>query len=86
LRKNNNIGNAIKVIDLATNDDTLRRVFEEAALINREEYEADSKIYYSSEFYERDKVAKDKSSLYIFTDNTDRDSGSGVIDDDSWYS
>lgn len=33
----------------------------------------------------RRRVASDALSLYIFTDNTDRDSGKGVISDDSWY-
>lgn len=34
----------------------------------------------------RQAVANDPSTLYIFTDNTDRDSGSGIIPADSWYS
>lgn len=34
----------------------------------------------------RQAVANDPSTLYIFTDNTDRNSGSGVIPADSWYS
>lgn len=34
----------------------------------------------------RQAVANDLSTLYIFTDNTDRDSGSGIIPADSWYS
>lgn len=34
----------------------------------------------------RQSVANDPSTLYIFTDNTDRNSGSGVIPADSWYS
>src|SRR5574344_976023 len=36
--------------------------------------------------WSRDKVAQDVNTLYVFTDNTDRDSGSGIISDDSWYS
>ena len=34
----------------------------------------------------RQAVTNDPSTLYIFTDNTDRNSGSGVIPADSWYS
>lgn len=37
-------------------------------------------------FYDRNEVRDDRDSLYIFTDNTDRDSGSGLIAEDSWYS
>ena len=36
--------------------------------------------------YTRKNVREDKDSMYIFTDNTDRDSGKGVISNDSWYS
>lgn len=36
--------------------------------------------------WNRTSVANDKDTLYIFTDNTDRDSGSGIIPADSWYS
>lgn len=34
----------------------------------------------------RQEVANNPKTLYLFTDNTDRDSGSGLISDDSWYS
>lgn len=37
-------------------------------------------------FFRRKDVDSDKENMYIFTDNTDRDSGSGKIDEDSWYS
>ena len=35
--------------------------------------------------FSRDSAKKDTKSLYIFTDNTNRDSGSELIPDDSWY-
>ena len=37
------------------------------------------------EYWDRSAVEKDKETLYIFTDNTDRDSGSGEIDPNSKY-
>ena len=37
------------------------------------------------EYWDRSAVEKDKETLYIFTDNTDRDSGSGKIDPNSKY-
>lgn len=36
-------------------------------------------------FYNRKEAEKDENTMYIFTDNTDRDSGKGEIPDDSWY-
>ena len=33
----------------------------------------------------RESAEKDQETLYIFTDNTDRDSGSGEVPADSWY-
>jgi hypothetical protein len=36
--------------------------------------------------YTRESVKNNPKTLYIFTDNTDRDSGSGLIPKDSWYS
>ena len=36
--------------------------------------------------YVREEVEKDTENMYIFTDNTDRDSGHGIISPDSWYS
>lgn len=44
------------------------------------------KIVRADKFYNREEVAKDTKSLYIFTDNTDRDSGKGEIPEESWYS
>jgi hypothetical protein len=44
------------------------------------------KIVRSDKFYNREEVANDPDSMYIFTDNTDRDSGKGLIPNDSWYS
>jgi len=35
--------------------------------------------------FTRNSVAKDANSLYIFTDNATRTSGSKKIDKDSWY-
>jgi hypothetical protein len=35
--------------------------------------------------YDRSEAEEHSRVLYIFTDNTDRTSGSGVIDDNSWY-
>lgn len=42
-------------------------------------------VVYADKFWTREQVKSDISSLYVFTDNTDRDSGSQSIDDDSWY-
>ena len=36
-------------------------------------------------FYNRKEAEKDEKTMYIFTDNTDRDSGKDEIPDDSWY-
>lgn len=36
--------------------------------------------------WSRKEAADNPNILYVFTDNTDRDSGSGKIPDDSWYS
>ena len=36
--------------------------------------------------YTRKNVREDKDSMYIFTDNTDRDSGKSLISNSSWYS
>ena len=43
------------------------------------------KIVRAEQFYNREEVAKDYKSMYIFTDNTDRDSGKGVIPYSNWY-
>lgn len=43
------------------------------------------KIVRAEKFYNRNEVANDTKSMYIFTDNTDRDSGRGEIPEDSWY-
>ena len=37
------------------------------------------KVIRSTEPYTREKVSQDKESMYIFTDNTDRDSGKSLI-------
>ena len=44
------------------------------------------KIVRSEKLYTREDVEKDPTSMYIFTDNTDRDSGKTEIPEDSWYS
>ena len=36
--------------------------------------------------WSREEAKRNPKVLYIFTDNTDRDSGSGIIPNDSWYS
>lgn len=36
-------------------------------------------------YYKREDVEKDTRSMYIFTDNTDRDSGKSLISPDTWY-
>lgn len=36
--------------------------------------------------WSREEAIQNPNILYVFTDNTDRDSGSGRISDDSWYS
>lgn len=46
----------------------------------------ESKVKTFSGNWTREQVEKDKDVLYIFTDNTDRNSGSNPIPDDSWYS
>ena len=43
-------------------------------------------IVRADKFYNRIEVASDTTSMYIFTDNTDRDSGKSDISDESWYS
>lgn len=43
------------------------------------------KIERTDKFYNRIEVAEDTKSLYIFTDNTDRDSGKTEIPEESWY-
>ena len=43
-------------------------------------------IVRADKFYNRIEVASDATSMYIFTDNTDRDSGKSDISDESWYS
>ena len=44
------------------------------------------KIVRAESFYNRNEVENDTKSMYIFTDNTDRNSGKGEIPEDSWYS
>ena len=44
------------------------------------------KIVRAEKFYNRDEVVNDRGTMYIFTDNTDRDSGKGEIPEESWYS
>lgn len=43
------------------------------------------KVVRADKFYNRNEVENDVKTMYIFTDNTDRDSGKGDIPDDSWY-
>lgn len=88
LRDNGDVGTAIAMLDLATKDTTLKDLLKSAAMLDEAEDNngSEQKVFYSTEYYTRDKVEKDSQSLYIFTDNTDRDSGSGIIDDNSWYS
>ena len=42
-------------------------------------------LWIATRQYTRDEVASDSHTLYIFTDNTDRDSGKNAIAEDSWY-
>jgi hypothetical protein len=42
-------------------------------------------IVRANKFYVREEVAKDLKNMFIFTDNTDRDSGEGVIPYSNWY-
>lgn len=44
------------------------------------------KVIRAEKFYNRQDVEQDKESMYIFTDNTDRDSGKSLIPNYSWYS
>ena len=44
------------------------------------------KVIRSSIPYTRKNVMEDKNSMYIFTDNTDRDSGKSLIPSTSWHS
>ena len=55
-------------------------------LSEQKEDTSKKKILKYSGKWTRNAVKSDALSLYIFTDNTDRDSGSGLIPDDSWYS
>lgn len=43
------------------------------------------KLVKADKFYNRKEVEDDKTTMYIFTDNTNRDSGANLIPDDSWY-
>lgn len=43
-------------------------------------------IIRTNEPYTRESVSNDSQNMYIFTDDTDRNSGKGIIDDNSWYS
>ena len=43
------------------------------------------KVYRTDKLYTRKSVSEDSKNMYIFTDNTDRDSGKNLIDADSWY-
>ena len=43
------------------------------------------KVIRTNQPYTRKLVTEDKTSMYIFTDNTDRDSGKTLIPSDSWY-
>lgn len=43
------------------------------------------KVVRSENPYIRENVEEDIHNMYIFTDNTDRDSGKQLISDDSWY-
>jgi hypothetical protein len=40
------------------------------------------KVIRAEKFYNRQDVEQDKESMYIFTDNTDRDSGKSLIPND----
>ena len=55
---------------------------------NKEKEQNKDKISHpliKNQTFTRDSAKKDIKTLYIFTDNTNRDSGSEVISDDSWY-
>lgn len=53
---------------------------------NQQSMNNNSKVQTYNGIWTRQAVANDPGTLYIFTDNTDRNSGSGVIHADSWYS
>jgi hypothetical protein len=46
----------------------------------------DNKVQIHQGNWSRQEAQNNPNILYVFTDNTDRDSGSGRIPDDSWYS
>lgn len=89
---NNGVGSSVK----SSVEDMVQKANKQASLIisddtaNTSDIGVNTKINatvtkFSGE-WNRDSVADDNSTLYVFTDNTDRDSGSGKIDDSSWYS
>ena len=73
-----------KMVNLFTIDPQLNEWIKSAIPIEDEVVD-DSKFLKAARFYNREDVEKDDKTLYIFTDNTDRDSGGGLIDENSWY-
>lgn len=71
----------------AVGDDRFDEMIEslDAAINNRTKSSGERIVKYSGD-WKRSDVAADAQSLYIFTDNTDRDSGKNAIPEDSWYS
>lgn len=62
------------------------RVYEPIALGNIRKLPDKKRIIRATKPYIRDEIANDSETMYIFTDNVDRDSGKGLIDNNSWYS
>lgn len=59
---------------------------EESNTANRSNDNIKSAIRKHSGNWSRQEAENNPRTLYVFTDNTDRDSGSGMIPKDSWYS
>lgn len=74
-----------KLNPIYSQDDAYSSVLDIVNDIERNERVSNIEIIESTGFYTREDVEKDQGSLYIFTDNTDRDSGSGVVDPESDY-
>lgn len=76
---------AVTLEQLLSDRTTLNTVMQSVRDRQRSKEQLIDKLWVATKQYTRDEVALDENTLYIFTDNTDRDSGSNEIADDSWY-
>ena len=73
-----------KMVDLFTQDPKLNEWIRGAVFLDSSE-DRGSMFIRANKYYSRYEAEQNKDVLYIFTDNTDRDSGSGIIDPNSKY-